>query len=234
LQAEAARDLPAALDAIERAGTLVPERPQLTASLVDQAQAQARRDLPSLRFAEVKAIADLLRDRVGKADAALEFTRDWLKTQRDRLSATDAEGRVALASRYEELLQDPDTGDELLQEAWKIAPGSTEVADAFKLRNYRRVGDRWVRDSALAAAPAGDEPPPPTPGSSQGLRGKTPEEVRAALASEPTSRSFVGTKGRLVEQWIFVDTRQTRYINFLFSPGDRNPRVISDFFVPRR
>jgi len=233
LQAEAARDLPSTLDVIARAESVVPERPQLVAGLVDQAQAQARRNLPSLRLSEVKAIAELLRDRAGKPDAALEFSRDWLKSQRDRLSTTDAEGRVALASRYEELLQDPDTGGELLQEAWKIAPGSAEVADAFKVRNYRRVGDDWVRDSALSAAPAA-EAPGPSPVSNQGLRGKTPEEVRAALATEPTSRSFVGVKGRLVEQWIFADTRQTRYVNFLFSPGDLKPRVISDFFVPLR
>jgi hypothetical protein len=233
LQAEAARDLPSTLDVIGRAESLVPERPQLVAGLVDQAQAQARRNLASLRFSEVKTIAELIRDRAGKPDAALEFDRDWLKSQRDRLSATDAEGRVALANRYEELLQDPDTAQELLQEAWKIAPGSAEVADAFKVRNYRRVGDAWTRDAALASAPEA-EAPAPTPGPNQGLRGKTPEEVRTALATEPTSRSFVGTKGRLIEQWVFADTRQTRYINFLFSPGDLKPRVISDFFVSRR
>ena len=124
------------------------------------------------------------------------------------------------------------TARELLDEAWKIAPGSAEVAEAFKLRNYRRVGDDWVRDAPLATSPA-DAAPPAAPRPSQGLRGRTPQEVRDALATEPTSRSFVGTKGRLIEQWIFVDTRQKCYVNFLFSPGDLNPRVISDYFLPR-
>jgi hypothetical protein len=70
-------------------------------------------------------------------------------------------------------------------------------------------------------------------GLDQGLQGKSPDEVRAALATEPTRRSYVGTKGRLIVQWIFVDTRQQGYVNFLHSPGDLKPRVVSDYILPR-
>ncbi|APW60764.1 hypothetical protein [Paludisphaera borealis] len=234
LETQAAHDVQATLEIIGRAEALIPERPELIAKLVDHAQTQARQNLPSLRYAEVKSIGALLRDRANKPDAALEFYRAWLKSQRDRLSATDAEGRVALASRFEELLQDADSARELLEKAWKIAPGSDEVAEAFKLRNYRRVGDDWVRDAPLSPAPGAEAASAPAASPNQGLRGKTPEEVRNSLATEPTSRSFVGTKGRLIEQWIFVDTRQKRYVNFLLSPGDLKPRVISDYFLPRQ
>lgn len=234
LQRQAARDVRANLEVLNDAETLIPERPELIAELVDQAQTQARRDLPGLRYTEVQTIGRLLRDRVHDPDAALEFQRDWLKSQRDRLSTTDAEGRLALASRYDALLSDAETARQLLEEAWKIAPGSEEISQALKLRGYRRVGDDWVRDTPLAA-PARDAAADssPLPGLDHGLQGKTPDEVRNSLATEPTHRSFIGTKGRLIEQWIFVDTRQTRYVNFLYSPGDLKPRVISDYFLSR-
>ena len=234
LERQAARDARATLDVLANAESLIPERPELIAKLVDQAQTQARRDLPGLRFTEVQTIGRLLRDRAHDPDAALEFQRDWLKAQRDRLSTTDAEGRLALASRYDALLSDAETARVLLEEAWKIAPGSEEISQALKLRGYRRVGDDWVRDTPLAA-PAQDAAAEtvPLPGLGQGLQGKSPEEVRNSLATEPTRRSFIGTKGRLIEQWIFVDTRQIRYVNFLHSPGDLKPRVISDYFLSR-
>ena len=233
LKRQAAHDVQASLDIIARAEALIPERPELIAELADQAETQARQNLPALRYAEVKTIGQLISDRVRKPDAALEFYRDWLKAQRGRLSAADAEGRLALASRYDALLQDDEAARELLEQAWKIAPGSEEVSQAFKFRGYRRIGDDWVRDVPLAASTQDAETAAPLAGLDHGLQGKSPEEVRNSLATEPTRRSFVGTKGRLIEQWIFVDTRQTRYVNFLYSPGDLKPRVISDYFLPR-
>jgi len=229
LESQVAGDLASSLKLVDQAEKLVPERPELIPKLVEKAEALARRDLRSLRLDEVKAVGSLLKDRTGRADSALEFYRDWLSAQRGRLAETDAEGRVTLAARYEELLHDDQSARELLERAWKIAPGAPVVADAFRLRGYRRVGENWTKDAPAAEAAA----PGSAASSDQSLIGKTPEEVRAILATRPTSQSFVGTKGRLVQQWMFLDTRQRRLVNFLHRPGEPRPRVVSDYFLPR-
>lgn len=230
LKSQVGRDVGAALKLVDQAKALAPERPELASDLIEQAQVQARRELPSLRLDQVRAIGALLKDQAGRPGDALEFYRDWLRTQRDRLVETDAEGPVALAARYEELLNDDQAARELLERAWKIAPGSEEVAQAFRLRGYHRRGDDWTKDAPAGAADDDDDARPST---DLGLLGKTPNEVRASLATEPTSKSFVATRGRLVEQWLFLDTRQRRYVNFLHRPGESAPRVVSDYFLPR-
>lgn len=230
LESRVSQDLASSLQLVDQAEELVPERPELVPKLVEKAEELARRDLGSLRLEEARTVGALLKDKGGRADSALEFYRDWLRSQRNRLGDADAEGRVALASRYEELLGDEESARELLDRAWRIAPEAPVVADAFRLRGYRRVGDNWVKDAPdIAEANA----PSPRGASDQSLIGKTPEEVRAILATRPTTRSLAGTKGRLIEQWMFLDTRQRRYVNFLHRPGEPRPRAVSDYFMPR-
>lgn len=224
-----AQDLASSLKLVDQAEKLASERPELVPKLVEKARDLARRNLPGLRLEEVRTIGALLKDRAGRPDSALEFYRDWLRARRDGLGDADAEGRVTLAARYEELLNDNDSARELLERAWQIAPGAPVVADAFMRRGYRREGDHWTKDAP--AAEAADSASPPS--TDLGLLGKTPEEVRAILATRPTTKSFVGAKGRLVEQWMFLDTRQRRYVNFLHRPGESRPRVVSDYFLPR-
>ncbi|AMV39506.1 hypothetical protein [Planctomyces sp. SH-PL62] len=229
LSVQVAQDVPSALRVVDQAAALVPDRPELAARLIDQVRTRAQATLPSLRLSDVKTIGALLTDRAKEPGAAIDFYRDWLKARRDRLSETDAEGPIALAALYDELLHDSDQARELLERAWKIAPGSNEVTEAFKLRGYRRAGDEWIKDSPNLQAAA---TPPPVEGE-QGLRGKTPAEVRAVMGLEPSSKTIVATKGRVILQWVFVETRQRRYVNFLYVPGSQNPRVASDFFLPR-
>ncbi|WP_165246061.1 hypothetical protein [Paludisphaera soli] len=229
LELQVVQDVQSALRVVDRAGDLVPDRPQLAARLIGQVRERAAANLPSLRLAEVKTIGALLSDRAKDPDGAIELYRDWLKAQRDRLRDTDAEGPVALAGQYEELLRDSEQSRQLLERAWKIAPGSAEVTEAFKLRGYRLAGDEWVKD---APAQASAQPTSPPVEGDQGLRGKTPPEVRAVLGVEPTSRTIIATKGRVILQWIFLETRQRRYVNFLYVPGSSTPRVASDFVLP--
>ena len=162
-----------------------------------------------------------------------------MKIQRGRLSETDAEGPVALAAFYEDLLQDRGAATELLERAWKIDPGSKEVAEAFRTRGYRRVKDQWVDAAPTTAAgetnSPGTESPRPEPSAPQGLRGKTPDEVSQLMASKPEGKVISGTKGQVVEQWIFLvpNQSQVRYVNFLHTPGELLPRAVSDYFLPR-
>ncbi len=50
-----------------------------------------------------------------------------------------------LASLYEEMLGDTVTAVELLRKAWRIDPNSKEIAEAFRIRGYRKVQNEWVR-----------------------------------------------------------------------------------------
>jgi tetratricopeptide (TPR) repeat protein len=230
LTLDAATDLPTAMAVAERAATTLPEKPGLPAQLIASATRKTRQNLGALRLAEVKTLATLYRDKLGQPDEAQKTLREWLKSRQERLSSTDAEGRLLLANLYEELLQDRAACLELLQKAWKIDPGSKEIAEAFRSRGFRKVKDDWI-DGAPASEPA------PTPTAARGqsgakdLRNLTPDEVRLTLG-EPKYISRVGSKGQLMEQWIFVDTRTIRFVNIVHVPGELRPRVIADYSLP--
>ncbi len=239
LETQAAEDPHMAIRLVPRAEAELPERPELAKRLLIKSLEEAQQNLGMVRLAEVKEMAWNYREKLQNPRAAVELYRNWLKVRRDRLSPTDAEGPVALAALYEELLQDRSTARELLERAWKIDPGSKEVVEAFRSRGYRRVKDGWVEEAPTTAsgesAPsaAGAVATPPRPVSAQGLRGMTPEEVAQQVRSKPDRKVLSGTRGQLIEQWIFrvPNQNQVRYINFLHSQGDQ-PRVIADYFLP--
>jgi hypothetical protein len=240
LEAQAALDPHSAIELASRAESELPDRPQLATKLLNTGLDQARQNLGSLRLAEVSAMVRAYREKLQNPQGALELCRNWLKIQRARLSETDAEGPVALAALYEDLLQDRAAARQLLERAWKIDPGSKDVAEAFRTRGYRRVKDQWVDTAPTTAdaatnSPAGTESTRLQPSSPQGLRGKTPDEVRQLMASKPEGKVISGTKGQLIEQWIFLvpNQSQVRYVNFLHTPGELQPRVVSDYFLPR-
>ena len=239
LEAQAAEDPHSAVRLAARAESDLPERPPLAAKLLNRGLDSARQNLSSLRRDEVMAIAQAYREKLQNPQAATDLYREWLKNKRDKLSETDADGPVALASLYEELLQDKTAARELLERAWKIDPGSEEVAEAFRTRGYRLVKDQWVEAGSTAApAPssvAGDgAPKSPLFPSAQGLRGQTHDEVLQEIGSKPDRKALSGTKGQLIEQWIFLvpTRRQVHFVNFLRTPGDLQPRVVSDYFLP--
>ena len=192
-----------------------------------------------MHLSELKTVVQTYRDKLHNPQTALELYRDWLKLRRERLSDTDAEGRLSLAALYEELLQDRGTAIDLLQKAWKIEPGSKEVAEAFRARGYRRVGDEWLASNPAAETgdPAGSEASQAARlalDSSSSLRGKTPEEVTQKLGAKPNHKVYSGTKGQLIEQWIYNENKKDHFISFLLTPGDLKPRVICDYFLPHR
>jgi len=235
LELQTTGDIAPALDLAERAATTLPEKRDLAGRLIAKAIASARQNLGALRQAEVKALAGVLRDRLKQPGEALEVLRDWLKIQRDRLSDTDAEGPVALAVLYEDLLRDRVTATELLRKAWRVDPSSKEIAEAFRSRGFRKVQNEWlepVQSDDGNAAGGAEKKAPPAPAGSQGLRGLTPEEVRLKLGG-PDRVSYLGTRGQLVEQWIYrIDTKSVCYVNLLHTPGDLKPRVVADYTLP--
>jgi tetratricopeptide (TPR) repeat protein len=234
---QAQTDPLSALNLASEAETELPDRPKFAEMLLNKGLEAARQNVGNLRRDEVRSMGQAYRDKLHNPQAELELYRGWLKIQRDRLSDTDADGPVELAARYEEFLQDHTTARELLDRAWKIDPGSKQIAEAFRTRGYQRVGDRWVEavpgtgGTDPAGAPKDDAPVP----SSRGLLGRIPDEVIQQMGSKPDSKVLSATKGQLIEQWIFhLPARKDRYVNFLRTPGDVQPRVVSDHVIERR
>ncbi len=236
LDAEPIPDLATAVARSEQAATLLPENTELPARLLEKGVVAVRRDLASLRRDEVKALADVYRTRMNRPEEALKVLREWLEAKKSRLSNTDAESRVALAKLYEELLQDRVTAVELLRKAWEIDPTSRETSDAFRDRGFRMAKDEWVESEPQGGVSRPNEaanPARPSASSTQSLLGLTPDELREKLILKPSSRNYIATRGRLIEQRIYLDTDSVRYVNLLRTPGEPRPRVIADYTLPR-
>lgn len=237
MEAEPIPDLPAAVEQSEKAAKLLPERPDLPVRLLEKGIGAVRRDLARLRRDEVKALADVYRTRLHREDQARAVLREWLEARKSRLSNTDAEGRVALAGLYEELLQDRVTAIELLRKALEIDPTSREIEDAFRNRGFRRSKDQWVEDNPQGGGSTPAEAATPAKqgvASSQSLIGLTSKDLREKLIAKPDSKSYIATRGQLIEQRIYLDTDSVRYVNLLRTPGESRFRVIADYTLPRR
>lgn len=230
---EPSPDLQAAADGVQAVAALLPEKPDLPARLLKSAVAKARENLGGLRLADVRRLAELLRENLHEPDAAREILTTWLKMKRDRLSDTDAEGPLALAGLYEELVQDHVTAVELLRKAWKADPGSREVAQAFRIRGFRKVKDDWIPDDSPARSGSAPASGSNSGASSQSLRGLTADEVRRRLGGNPDHINYVGAQGQMIEQWQYLDIKHVRFVNLLHSPGELKPRVVADYTLPR-
>jgi len=92
----------------------------------------------------------------------------------------------------------------LLRKAWRIDPKSKEIAEAFRTRGFRKVGNDWVESVQTTDGNADDgaEKKAQSAPLSQGLRGLTPPEVVLRLGGKPDRVSFLGSRGQLIEQWI--------------------------------
>lgn len=236
LEGEPIPDLPAAVARADRAAEQLPERPDLPVRLIEKAVASARRELGTLRQDEARRLAEIYRDRLRRPDDARQVLRDWLDLKRSRLSESDAEGRVALAALYDDLIKDRVTAVALLRKAWEIDPGSRETAEALRTRGYRQEKDGWVEVDAPAAyrrPPDGANPALPDLASTQSLLGLTPDELRQKLIARPSFRNYIASRGRLIEQRVYLDTGSVRYVNLLRTPGESQPRVIADYTLPR-
>jgi len=251
LNRRAADDPKSVLGLAEEAARLLPDRPEVATSLFEKGLADATGDVGKLRQAEVAALATLYRDKLRQPERAAELYRAWLDDQKNhRLSPRDAEGRITLAEQYETLVDDPKTAESLLRDAWKIDPGSREVADAFRRRGFKKVNDEWVKIARAkggepkeppAAGPdaPGPEPapvavvtPPAAAAPSDSLRNATPAEVVSRLNGKPNRRTRVVSRGLVTEQWVYVQPKQLLYVNFSRRPSDTRPHVVSYYSLP--
>jgi tetratricopeptide (TPR) repeat protein len=230
-------DLAGGVALAEQAAGLLPEKPDLSARLLRKTVDTYRKQLAGLRLQEVKALAEVYRDKLKQPDEALKVLHDWLEIKRARLSETDAYGPVSLAGLYEDLLQDRVTAVELLRKAWKIDPTSRETEEAFRLRGFRKAKDDWVEIRPGAEAGSGSDTPKaaraPVP-KSQGLLGLTADEVKHRMNGRPSRVNYTASMGQLIEQWIYhLDNKTIRYVNLVHAPGTLRPRVVADYTLTK-
>jgi tetratricopeptide (TPR) repeat protein len=223
-------DIASALAAADQAMSLLPEKTDLSARLIEKAVGQARQNLGSLKTTELKELTGILRDKLKRPEDALAVIREWLEIRKGRLRDTDAEGPLELAANYEAMLGDTVTAVALLRKAWRIDPNSKEVAEAFKIRGFRKVGDEWILAAPEQAGRATETRL--EAGRSRSLTGMTAEEARQRMGGKPNHVNYLGSKGQMIEQWIYLDTQGVRYVNILHSPGEVKPRVVAFYTLP--
>lgn len=210
----------------EQARTDLPDRPEFAAGLRRRALKEAARDVAGLRESELLDLARATREEFGAVESD-RLKREWLQAQGRKLSPSDADGRVRLASQYQRLLDDETSAVDLLRAALKIDPRIKGAVDAFRRLGYRKDGENWVKAGAEsgddANAASTDDP----------MIGLTRDEVRSRLGA-PNRISRSATSGQVTEQWIYqgLGPRQgAQSINFLVRPGQ--PATVIRRYVPR-
>jgi hypothetical protein len=209
----------------------LPDRPGLVDRLGRQGLAEAEARVASMRQSEVEELAAKFVER-GEEDRAKRLKQAWLADRRkNRLSATDAEGRILLAGTYEKLLGDRLTAGDLLREALAIDPQSKTVVDAFLRMGFRKGDAGWYDPTSARAVPStpleagrkGERDAASEPVES--LRGLTRAQVRARLGGKPDVVVRSASQGRSVEQWIYKNGKATQVVRFVFEPGIAEPRA---------
>jgi hypothetical protein len=216
----------------ELAREWLPDRPELADRLTGRALLEAEGRVSSMRQSEVEELARTFRDR-GENDRARTLIRNWLADRRkNRLSASDAEGRILLASNYDKMLADRATAAELLRESLVIEPSSKAAADAFLRMGYRRGETGWYDPDSAPANPANppDRTAKPDRGMGSGdagdtLRGLTRAQVRSRLGGKPDQIIRSASQGRCVELWIYKNGKGIQVVRFVFEPTTTEPRA---------
>ena len=215
----------------EEARRRLPDRPEVAARLQRLGLEGAEANVGRPRLADVQKLARIYRDERNQPERATALLRRWLDDQRkNRLSRSDAEGRLVLADQYEQLVGDRATAVALLREAWAIDPESSALAEAFRRRGYRQVGEEWV--ATASTREAGDAEAADRPVGGDPYIGLTKDEIRAQLG-KPAQISRVATQGQLIEQWTYPQAKGAPLrINFIVRPDQPRATVIGRDTVP--
>ncbi len=214
----------------------LPDRPELVDRLARQALLEAESKVASMRQSEVEELAATFRDR-GEAERSRRLIQSWLADRRkNRLSASDAEGRILLALNYEKMLSDRSTAAELLREALAIDPASRGAADAFLRMGFRRGEQGWFDPEQTSISPTSGKDRDATPDSKMtssdtgnSLRGLTRAQVRSRLGGRPDQIVRSASQGRSVELWIYRNGKGTQVIRFVFEASTTEPRASSAY-----
>jgi hypothetical protein len=214
----------------------IPDRPALADRLARQGLVEAESRVASMRQSEVEELAARFREQ-GEDDRAKRLIQVWLADRRkNRLSATDAEGRVLLAGTVEKMLGDRATAAELIREALAIDPQARGAVDAFLRMGFRKGDSGWYDPNLARSTPApgpgaGREPVGREPTVS--LEGLTRAQVRNRLGGAPDLVVRSASQGRSVEEWIYQNGKGIQVVRFIRRPGTSEPRA-SAYYSDRK
>ncbi len=214
------------------ASARLPDRPGVADALRQRGLGDAETRVAMMRQSEVEELARKFRDQK-QDERARRLLQSWLDDRRkNRLSATDAEGRVLLAGSYDKLLGDRAVAGELLREAVAIDPESKTAVDAFLRLGFRKGETGWFDPNASRGEPSAPAPPGRDPGSpaartdpGDSLRGLTRAQVRSRLGGKPDLVVRSATQGRCVEQWIYRNGKGSQVVHFQIEAGTAEPRA---------
>ena len=226
------------IDLVEEADRLLPDRPEVAARFRQRGLAEAERQVTAMRQSEVEELARTFRES-GQPDRARKALEEWLADRRqNRLSATDAEGRVLLAANYEKLLGDRVTAGELLTEAERVDPASPAIADAFLRLGFRKGDAGWY--DPTTPPPVGSAQPGPAPANftesndpENALQGLTRSQARSRMGGKPDRVVRAATQGITIEQWLYRTGRNDQYVIFRIDATTTEPRVTASYSIPQ-
>lgn len=226
-EARAAADPAKAIELAADAHTALPDRPELATKLLDLGLKSSASRVGSLRQSEMLALVGKY-NQAGRTEEGRAVIRAWLDDQRkNKLGRNDADGRIALADQFRNLLGDTASAISLLNEAYALDNSSKEVADAFRRLGYRFDGQSWV--DARSATATQEE----TKGAdrSDPLIGLTLAEI-LSQRGKPNTRSVAITQGSLHIQWNYNLPRGgVECFDFVQRPG--SPAVVESRYVVR-
>ncbi len=189
----------------------------------------AARDVSAMRRDEMLALSKTFEGR-GEPGRAQDLKRRWLEDQRlNRLSDSDAEGRLLLALEYVDLIDDKESARLLLVEALKIDPNYRKAEEALKRIGFRKVDGNWVEADRRPESDTGQGSLlNPGGGLFQGL---TEQQVKAKLG-KPDQIIRSASQGQVVEQWVYRGPRTTQYINLIRRPNLTRATVEAYYSIP--
>jgi hypothetical protein len=173
---------------------------------------------------EVEQLAEDFRSRK-RPDQAKQALTDWLAARESRLREDGPVGLLQLADDYLALLHDEVRAVSLLNEAYKLDPAFSDVADRMKSLGYAWNGTKWIK--ADLAKPNPD--PAPTVDTIAGgiVVGMTAAELRSRLGS-PAAASRALTKAGATEVWCYGPPGTSRLVVRLErNDGSPDVRVVA-------
>jgi hypothetical protein len=131
-----------------RAAKLVPDRAELVRTFKLRDLEVQSADPSRLTRGKLVLIEQQFRE-LDAEQAADKLVADWLASERARLGANDAEGRLRLADDFLELAAAPQTAAELYIEAERIVPQLKEAETALGQLGYVKVAGVWQLKTAI-------------------------------------------------------------------------------------
>ena len=200
--------------------------------------AASRRELGTLRLDEVKALAEVYREktatdptRPGKSSAT--GSRSSVPAQRHRRrrargawpASTTTCSRTG--SRPSSCCVKP--GRSTRARGRPPMRSATGASARRRISGSRRTPQRGPGPGGDGAE-SGSLRPADQPRASSASR---PTNSRQKLIAKPSFKNYRRFRGQLIEQRVYLDTGSVRYVNLLHAPGELKPRVIADYTLPR-